>query len=108
MPRFSTLAAKAELPLPGRGVEERAGNVRRIARRSRPGATPPTTARCMFVGAKWRAMNARMAWGVPQVSSWYKNARGRVSQNWPFPLVDYWKATTTPNANDFTFEKRAS
>lgn len=54
------------------------------------------------------AMNARMAWGVPQVSSWYKNARGRVSQNWPFPLVDYWKATTRPNANDFTFEKRAS
>jgi len=37
------------------------------------------------------AANATMAWGAPQVSSWYKNAKGRVSQNWPFPLVDYWR-----------------
>ncbi len=54
------------------------------------------------------AMNQKMAWGSPNVSSWYKNAKGRVSQNWPFPLVDYWKATVQPNANDFTFEKKAS
>jgi 4-hydroxyacetophenone monooxygenase len=54
------------------------------------------------------AANQKMAWGVPQVSSWYKNAKGRVSQNWPFPLVDYWQATIHPNANDFTFEKKAS
>ncbi len=53
-------------------------------------------------------MNAKMAWGAPQVSSWYKNTTGRVSQNWPFPLVDYWKATLEPNANDFHFEKKAS
>ena len=26
---------------------------------------------------------------------------GRVSQNWPFPLVDYWTATVTPNPADF-------
>ena len=48
------------------------------------------------------AMNARMAWGAPQVSSWYKNAKGRVSQNWPFPLVDYWRATLKPDPADFT------
>ena len=30
------------------------------------------------------AENARMAWGAPSVSSWYKNEKGRVSQNWPF------------------------
>ncbi len=49
-----------------------------------------------------------MAWGAPQVSSWYKNATGRVSQNWPFPLVDYWKATLGPNPQDFTFGERRS
>jgi 4-hydroxyacetophenone monooxygenase len=45
--------------------------------------------------------NAGMAWGVPQVTSWYKNDKGRVSQNWPFPLVDYWNATLKPNPEDF-------
>jgi 4-hydroxyacetophenone monooxygenase len=52
--------------------------------------------------AKVDAMNAKMAWGAPQVTSWYKNAKGRVSQNWPFPLVDYWSATLKPNPADFT------
>ena len=45
--------------------------------------------------------NAMMAWGSPHVTSWYKNAKGRVSQNWPFPLVDYWTATLKPNPDDF-------
>jgi 4-hydroxyacetophenone monooxygenase len=54
------------------------------------------------------AQNARMAWGVPQVSSWYKNEKGRVSQNWPFPLIDYWKATLAPNPSDFTLRKKVS
>ncbi|HSM95096.1 MAG TPA: NAD(P)/FAD-dependent oxidoreductase [Rhizomicrobium sp.] len=49
--------------------------------------------------------NKMMAWGAPQVSSWYKNAKGRVSQNWPFPLVDYWSATLKPNPNDFELRK---
>ncbi|HVZ69616.1 MAG TPA: NAD(P)/FAD-dependent oxidoreductase [Rhizomicrobium sp.] len=54
------------------------------------------------------AANKLMAWGAPQVTSWYKNATGRVSQNWPFPLVDYWKATLQPNPNDFIFGDRQS
>lgn len=45
--------------------------------------------------------NAGMAWGVPQVSSWYKNATGRVSQNWPFRLIDYWSATMKPEPAEF-------
>ena len=53
--------------------------------------------------AKVDAANKQMAWGVPQVSSWYKNALGRVSQNWPFPLVDYWQITRSPNPTDFNF-----
>jgi 4-hydroxyacetophenone monooxygenase len=51
--------------------------------------------------ARVDAANARMAWGVSNVSSWYKNQKGRVSQNWPFPLVEYWRATLAPNADDF-------
>jgi 4-hydroxyacetophenone monooxygenase len=52
------------------------------------------------------AANAKMAWGAPQVTSWYKNDKGRVSQNWPFPLVDYWSATVKPNPADFTLGAR--
>ena len=51
------------------------------------------------------AGNARMAWGVPHVTSWYKNEKGRVSQNWPFPIVDYWYATLKPDPADFKFEQ---
>jgi 4-hydroxyacetophenone monooxygenase len=51
--------------------------------------------------------NKMMAWGAPQVTSWYKNAKGRVSQNWPFPLVDYWSATLKPNPADFELRKSA-
>jgi 4-hydroxyacetophenone monooxygenase len=47
------------------------------------------------------AENARMAWGAPTVSSWYKNNKGRVSQNWPFALIEYWRATRAPDPNDF-------
>ncbi|MBZ6377456.1 hypothetical protein B5C34_04835 [Pacificimonas flava] len=49
------------------------------------------------------AENEKMAWGQPGVSSWYKNAKGRVSQNWPFRLVDYWNATLAPDPEDFDF-----
>jgi 4-hydroxyacetophenone monooxygenase len=52
------------------------------------------------------AANKNMAWGQPQVTSWYKNQKGRVSQNWPFPLVDYWSATRAPNPQDFVLRKR--
>ncbi|TAJ74286.1 MAG: NAD(P)/FAD-dependent oxidoreductase [Phenylobacterium sp.] len=49
--------------------------------------------------------NAGWAWGSPKVSSWYKNSFGRVSQNWPFGLIDYWRATLAPNPDDFVLEK---
>jgi 4-hydroxyacetophenone monooxygenase len=51
--------------------------------------------------AKVDATNKLMAWGAPQVTSWYKNDKGRVSQNWPYPLVDYWTQTLAPNPADF-------
>jgi len=52
--------------------------------------------------------NRAMAWGVPEVSSWYKSASGRVSQNWPFALIDYWEATRAPNPADFQFWPEAA
>ena len=33
-------------------------------------------------------------------------ATGRVSQNWPFPLVDYWNATTAPDPQDFILKAK--
>ncbi len=50
------------------------------------------------------AANAKMAWGAPDVSSWYKSKSGRVSQNWPFALVDYWNATRAPAVEDFELQ----
>jgi 4-hydroxyacetophenone monooxygenase len=49
--------------------------------------------------------NKGWAWGSPNVTSWYKNALGRVSQNWPFGLIDYWRATLKPDPKDYVLEK---
>ncbi|MEC9345041.1 MAG: NAD(P)/FAD-dependent oxidoreductase [Pseudomonadota bacterium] len=47
------------------------------------------------------AANARMAWGAPSVRSWYKNAKGRVTQNWPFSQLQFWQRTRQPDPADF-------
>jgi 4-hydroxyacetophenone monooxygenase len=47
------------------------------------------------------AENQRMAWGVSDVNSWYKNDRGRVAQNWPFTLLEYWQRTLAPDPDDY-------
>jgi 4-hydroxyacetophenone monooxygenase len=47
------------------------------------------------------AENLRMAWGVSKVNSWYKNAKGRVAQNWPFPLLEYWTRTRQVDPADY-------
>lgn len=33
------------------------------------------------------------AWGASDESTWYKSASGRVSQNWPLRVVDFWSGT---------------
>ena len=45
--------------------------------------------------------NARMAWGASTVNSWYKNASGRVTQNWPFTLLEFWERTRAPDPADY-------
>ena len=47
------------------------------------------------------AANARMAWGAASVNSWYKNASGRVTQNWPFSLLEFWQRTRHPDPEDY-------
>ncbi|MFD1860305.1 NAD(P)/FAD-dependent oxidoreductase [Aeromicrobium camelliae] len=39
--------------------------------------------------------NALRAWGVPGVRSWYKNRYGKVTQNWPWPLLRFYELSTT-------------
>jgi 4-hydroxyacetophenone monooxygenase len=47
--------------------------------------------------------NRLMVWGAANVNSWYRNEKGRISQNWPFSLLDYWNATREANPEDFVF-----
>jgi 4-hydroxyacetophenone monooxygenase len=45
--------------------------------------------------------NRLRAWGASSVNSWYKNAKGRVTQNWPHSLLEYWKQTREVNPSDY-------
>ncbi|HQW52025.1 MAG TPA: NAD(P)/FAD-dependent oxidoreductase, partial [Tepidiformaceae bacterium] len=45
--------------------------------------------------------NLQRVWGVSDVSSWYKNDKGRVAQNWPFNLIEYWRQTRAPDPGDY-------
>ena len=43
------------------------------------------------------AENRNMAWGHSSVNSWYKSESGRIAQNWPFTLLEYWQRTCAPD-----------
>jgi 4-hydroxyacetophenone monooxygenase len=47
------------------------------------------------------AANRLMVWGAAEVNSWYRNAKGRVAQNWPFSLLEYWHQTQHPDPEDY-------
>jgi 4-hydroxyacetophenone monooxygenase len=47
--------------------------------------------------------NRQMAWGISTVNSWYKNATGHITQNWPFTLLEYWERTRRPDPADYDF-----
>jgi 4-hydroxyacetophenone monooxygenase len=42
-----------------------------------------------------------MAWGISGVRNWYKNATGRVSQNWPLHTLEYWQLTKEPIESEY-------
>src|SRR5204863_1221889 len=50
--------------------------------------------------------NRRMAWGASSVNTWYKNASGRITQNWPFSLLEFWQWTRRPDPADFMLRDR--
>ena len=52
-------------------------------------------------GREMQEGNARMVWGVADVPTWYRNAHGRVTQNWPFDLHTYWDRTRQPDLADY-------
>ncbi len=52
-------------------------------------------------GREMEEENARMVWGVADVPTWYRNARGRVTQNWPLDLHSYWARTLEPDLADY-------
>jgi len=45
--------------------------------------------------------NKLMAWGASSVNSWYKSDSGRVAQNWPFSLLEFWQQTREIDAADY-------
>jgi len=52
-------------------------------------------------GREMETGNAKMVWGVADVPTWYRNAHGRVTQNWPFDLHSYWARTREPDLADY-------
>jgi len=47
--------------------------------------------------------NLRRVWGAAHVNTWYKNAKGRVTQNWPFSLQEYWDRSRRPDPSEYRF-----
>ena len=47
--------------------------------------------------------NRNMAWGVSKAPTWYRNDRGRIAQNWPFTLREFWSQTRAPDPADYVF-----
>ncbi len=46
--------------------------------------------------------NLEMAWGASDVNTWYKNESGRITQNWPFTLLEFWQQTREPDPADYS------
>ena len=49
------------------------------------------------------AGNLGMSWGIENVNNWYKNASGRVTQNWPFSMREFWDQTKSADPEDYNF-----
>jgi 4-hydroxyacetophenone monooxygenase len=64
-------------------------------------AIEPTVEAHDAYNAEVDAQNLRMAWGASSVNTWYKNAAGRITQNWPFTLLDFWQRTREPDLEHY-------
>lgn len=45
--------------------------------------------------------NALRSWGYSKCTSWYKNEKGRVTQNFPFSSYEFWHRTHEVNMTDY-------
>ena len=45
--------------------------------------------------------NRAMAWGQSSVNTWYKNDSGRITQNWPFSLLEFWQQSRKVDPADY-------
>ena len=43
-------------------------------------------------------------WTHPRVDNYYRNRSGRIVGTNPFPYIEYWRRTRTPNVEDFVLE----
>lgn len=43
-------------------------------------------------------------WGQADVPSWYRNAAGRVTQNWPGTLEEFWAITRVADPADYRLD----
>lgn len=50
-------------------------------------------------------LSENLAWGHPDVDSWYKNSKGRVVNNSPFCFQEYWERTHDPKFENFIIER---
>ncbi|MEQ8693018.1 MAG: hypothetical protein RIC89_19565, partial [Pseudomonadales bacterium] len=53
---------------------------------------------------KVQEISRTLAWGHPNVESWYKNSDGRVINNSPFSLQQYWEVTHELDLADYQLE----
>jgi 4-hydroxyacetophenone monooxygenase len=50
------------------------------------------------------AANNRMVWSHKGMTNWYKNRKGRITQNSPWSMGDYWQMTKEIDPNDYLFD----
>jgi 4-hydroxyacetophenone monooxygenase len=53
------------------------------------------------------AAHAEMVWSHPGMSTYYRNAKGRIVTNLPWRVVDYWAMTQNVDLGDYEFELRS-
>jgi 4-hydroxyacetophenone monooxygenase len=51
------------------------------------------------------AATSRMVWAHKGMTNWYKNSKGRVTQNSPWSMADYWHMTSEVNPDDYNFAR---
>ena len=64
-------------------------------------AMVPTRAAQDRFNAKLQEDLGKTVWADPACNSWYKNAAGKITQNWSHNTADYAKAVAKVNIEDY-------